>query len=132
MTWQNLLDKAGKGAIRSTLRNAAIALREDTDIKGKLAFNEFSDLVVVRKALPWDHRANRPWTEHDDLAATEWLQEHGIHVSSRVANEAVNHVAYENRFHPVVEWLEGLKWDGQKRLGNWFTTHLGAPSLTAL
>jgi putative DNA primase/helicase len=127
MTWENLLDKAGKGAIRTTLRNAAIALREHQDIKGSIAFDELAGAVFVRTALPWDRRQNRPWTEHDDLAATEWLQEHGIHVGSNVTHEAVTRVAYEHRFHPVVEWLERLHWDGNQRLTKWFATYLGVP-----
>jgi len=83
----------------------------------------------VRGPLPWDERPNRPWTEFDDLAATEWLQsaDVAIHVGSGVAREAVQRVAYEQRFHPVLEWLEGLEWDGEKRLSGWLTTYLGVP-----
>jgi hypothetical protein len=55
-------------------------------------------------------RPNRPWSDFDDLKATEWLQtpEIGILVSSGVVREAVQAIAHENRFHPVLEWLEGL------------------------
>jgi putative DNA primase/helicase len=127
MSWQNLLHFTGKNQIRASLFNAAIALREHEDLKGKLAFNEFADCTFVRGALPWDPRPNRPWTEHDDLSATEWLQERGIHVGLNTAHEAVNLVAYEQRFHPVVEWLENLQWDGTERLTKWLTTYLGVP-----
>jgi putative DNA primase/helicase len=128
MTWENLLDKTAKGVVRTTLRNAAVALRQHPVLKGKLAFNEFADVAVVRGPLPWNQAEKRHWSEHDDLAATEWLQEQGIHVGSRVAHEAAQLVAYENRFHPVVEWLESLEWDQQARLETWFTTHLGVPA----
>ena len=126
MTWQNLLDRTKHG-VRASLRNAAIALREDVRIKGKIAFNEFTDCVVVSAALPWSAHTNRPWTEHDDLCAAEWLQGQDIHVSVGVAHDAANLVAYEARFHPVVDWLESLEWDGVDRLTNWFTTYLGVP-----
>jgi putative DNA primase/helicase len=83
----------------------------------------------VRGPLPWDTRPNRPWSEFDDLAATEWMQSADVrvHVSSGIVREAVQCVAYERRFHPVLEWLEGLKWDGTERLSGWLTTYMGVP-----
>ena len=126
MTWQNLLDRTKHG-VRATLRNAAIALREDDRIKGKIAFNDFTDCVVVIAALPW----SRPATAHGPsmtiLCAAEWLQEQDIHVIRGVAHDAANLVAYEKRYHPVVDWLESLKWDGSERLTNWLSTYLGVP-----
>jgi predicted P-loop ATPase len=35
-------------------------------------------------------------------------------------------MAHANRFHPVREYLDGLKWDGRQRLGGWLTYYLGA------
>ena len=113
MSWHNLLDHT-KNGIRATLRNAAIALREHDGIKGKLAFNEFTDCVVDSLRPAMGSADDRPWTEHDDLSATEWLQGQGIHVGSSIASDAANRVAYERRFHPVVEWLEGLNWDRRR------------------
>jgi hypothetical protein len=35
-------------------------------------------------------------------------------------------VAYANRFHPVRDWLDGLKWDGVPRIDNWLRDYAGA------
>jgi predicted P-loop ATPase len=32
----------------------------------------------------------------------------------------------ENAYHPVLEYFDGLHWDGVERLGNWLTTYAGA------
>jgi hypothetical protein len=42
---------------------------------------------------------------HSRFRAAEWLQAQDIHVSVGIAHDAANLVAYEERFHPVVEWL---------------------------
>jgi predicted P-loop ATPase len=129
--WHDGLTKTEAGTARRNLFNACVALRDHPALAGKIAWDEFSGCTVVRGPLPWDQCANRPWSEVDDLKATEWLQsrEVGIQVSSGIAREAVQAVSSENRFHPVLEYLERLEWDGKNRLSRWLTTYLGvAPS----
>jgi putative DNA primase/helicase len=127
--WRDGLAKTEDGIVLKNLCNACVALRDHPDLAGKLAYDEFAGSTYVRAALPWDDRPNRPWSQFDDLAATEWLQgaEVRVRVGSGIAREAVERVAYENRFHPVLEYLEGLKWDGKERLSGWLTTCLGVP-----
>ena len=35
-------------------------------------------------------------------------------------------VAHENRFHPVLDYLGGVKWDGVPRIDGWLATYCGA------
>jgi predicted P-loop ATPase len=128
--WRSCLAKTEVGTPRKNLFNACGALRNHPELQGKIAYDEFRGTTWARASLPWDVRANRPWSEFDDLKATEWLQspEIGILVSSAITREAVQAVAHENRFHPLTEWLESLQWDGEKRLSKWLTTYLGVPS----
>jgi putative DNA primase/helicase len=127
--WKAELDLNKDKEPRKNLFNACVALREHPALGGKLAYDEFSGCTVAREPLPWDDRSPRPWTEFDDLKATEWLQapEVGILVGSAITREAVHSVAHERRFHPVLEYLEGLEWDGEERLSNWLTAYLGVP-----
>jgi putative DNA primase/helicase len=108
--WRDGLSKTEAGTSRKNLFNACVALRDHPEISGKIAYDEFRGTTWARGSLPWDVRPNRPWSDFDDLKATEWLQtpEIGILVSSGVVREAVQAIAHENRFHPVLEWLEGL------------------------
>ena len=55
-----------------------------------------------------------------------WLQHFGVLVNSKVAGEAVQTVAKENRFHPVKDYLKSVTWDGSPRLERWLIAYLGA------
>jgi putative DNA primase/helicase len=125
--WRDGLTKNQNGVPLKNMQNACIALRDHPVMQGTLAYDEFGDCTVVRRPVPWDTRPNRPWSEFDDLAATDWLQGVGVGVGSGIVREAVQLVAYETRFHPVLEWLETLEWDGVKRLDTWLSTYLGVP-----
>ena len=39
--------------------------------------------------------------------------------------DAATELCLENRFDPIVDFLEGLDWDGTPRLDKWLTTYLG-------
>ena len=79
---------------------------------------------------PWEPLPNnwqpRPWTPQDDLLTTEWLQAQNISVSLKVTEHAVEMVAFERCYHPVLDYLDGLEWDGMPRVDGWMTTYLGA------
>jgi putative DNA primase/helicase len=128
--WRDGLSRTDDGAPRRHLFNACVAIRDHPALKDRIAYDDFRGATWARAALPWDRRGDRPWSDFDDLKATEWLQapEIGILVGSSIVREAVQVVAHENRFHPVLEYLEGLQWDGVERLTHWLTTYLGAPS----
>jgi putative DNA primase/helicase len=127
--WRDRLARTEDGTRRKNLHNACVALREHPDVTGKLAYDKFNGCPYVRGQMPWDAQSNRPWTQFDDLAATDWLQSPtvGVLVGSNIVREAVERVAYEKRFHPVLEYLEYLEWDGEERLTGWLTTYLGVP-----
>lgn len=135
LVWQKKLHTSGKkGAPRKILANAMVPLRHASEWKGVLRYNESSLLVIVDKPLPWikdkgerEAWKSRPWTDQDDRLWAEWLQVRQIDVSIALAAEAVQAVARQDHaFHPIREYLEGLKWDGQLRLDRWLVTYAGA------
>jgi predicted P-loop ATPase len=40
-------------------------------------------------------------------------------------NDAVAQLCLEKRFHPIRDYLNGLKWDGTRRLDGWLVSYLG-------
>lgn len=40
---------------------------------------------------------------------------------------AVEQLCYQHKFNPVVDYLNGLKWDGVDRIETWLIDHAGAP-----
>lgn len=108
------------GSPKPILANAVTVLAKS---KLKLAFDSFSNTIVHQDASPWGTRG--PWSDLDDVEAALYLQHAGIVVGSPVAHEAVYKIAKDRPFHPVREWLVGLKWDGIARLENLVSKYFG-------
>jgi predicted P-loop ATPase len=135
--WTTRLRKDKSGEPKPLLNNAALALREAPEWQGVLAYNDFAKRTELMRPPPWDREQQldvrtwepRIWTAHDDLKANQWLQDKGINCSLNVAEIAVELVASESNFHPVLLYLNGLKWDRRPRLDDWMSDYLGvAPS----
>jgi predicted P-loop ATPase len=69
---------------------------------------------------------DEPWTNTHDVLTADWLQHEEIAVSPDVAGQAVEAVARERRFHPVLDYLARCRWDGELRLDLWAVRFLGA------
>jgi predicted P-loop ATPase len=73
-------------------------------------------------------RKNPPFALEDDhfVKIAEWLQQNEIMAGSNLAREAADAVAREHSFHPVKDYLNGLKRDGKPRLHTWLLDYMGA------
>ncbi len=68
----------------------------------------------------------RPWTDQDDREATSWQQDNNVMVGELIAASAVQTVAERNKYHPVMDYLKSLIWDGIPRLDTWLVDYVGA------
>jgi predicted P-loop ATPase len=113
------------GSCRSTITAAATILMNDPEIKGRLRFNEFTGETDVEGELPWKRQGNA-WTNNDDSCLRSWFDaKYGITGKEKIADafvKAVTSVSY----HPVRDYLNGLQWDGVRRLERVFPDILGA------
>jgi predicted P-loop ATPase len=125
--WHANLIRSANDQPKALLANAITALRDSPAWKNVLAYNEFTMGILATKATPWGGAVDE-WTDHDDRLITDWLQHEGIYVSVEVAGQAVQTVAKAKKFHPVREYLDGLEWDGIKRLEVWVSEYLGVPA----
>jgi len=152
--WDSLLDLNEEGAIKPTLHNVELLVRNDPRVAGLPAFNEFTQEVVLRRpagtlkrgrkrAKPAKQLNSPIWTPRDSVSGDLWLDRmddgirnlfeapksqggYGVKVSDRDLEAAIGLVASENRFHPVRDYLNGLVWDGEPRLESLFVRYLGA------
>ncbi|GBR57816.1 putative P-loop ATPase [Acetobacter senegalensis DSM 18889] len=51
---------------------------------------------------------------------------HGLSFSVQQISAAIEATAHENAYHPIRDYLTGLKWDGVPRLEHWLHDFLGA------
>jgi predicted P-loop ATPase len=132
--WKRELMCNRAGEPRSLLANVMIAFRRAPEWSGVLAYDEFAMQTVMSAPPPWEASKlawiTRLWTEHDDLFATNWLQRQDIGVPVSIVQQAVEAVARDASYHPVVDYLKGLEHDGVPRMATWLTDYLGAATTT--
>lgn len=128
--WRDQLITSLKGAPKPLLANAITAFRCAPEWSGILRFDAFSQKTMLVGKAPWmASEQNRVWETSDDLLATNWLQHQGVYVSPETVNLGIETAARDFTFHPVLEYLNPLQWDGQARLALWTVDGLGvAPS----
>lgn len=128
--WKAGLLRSEHGALKPLLANAITVLSNAPPFAGIIKLDQFATRIMLVGAPPWDCAdapwAPRPWSSSDDIRAAEWLQRQGIAVNSNVAAQAVTAVAEQQKFHPVIAYLDRCRWDGKARLATWMTKYLGA------
>jgi predicted P-loop ATPase len=108
-------DKSGKPL--ANLANALLGLRSDPKFRDALAFDEMLRVTTLDGV---------PIKDTDVTAIQEYLQHAGLHwLAKDAAHSAVDQRASERPFHPVRDYLNGLKWDKQQRIGAWLSSYLG-------
>ena len=120
---------SSRGLPLSNLYNAAVLLRQDPDLQGRLSFDEMAQCTMLKDESASNRRKQvvSAITDADILRMQEKLQEKGLTgVSKETVHGAAEIVAHENNFHPVRDYLEGLEWDGIPRLDTWLSVYAGA------
>lgn len=153
--WKSHFHRNDEGDLKTTLHNARLMIRNDIRLRGAIGLNQFTQEIVLcktpgrrklQKASPkpivqldgaiWDMR-NRTsgdlWTDSHSAAVRAVLEApdrqggYGVKVSQRDLNDAIDIVAQENAFHPVQDYLNGLRWDGVQRATGLFVDYVGSP-----
>jgi len=98
-------------------------------------FDEFKLEVTLEKPLlrpgitpPADFQP-RAWTDYDDTALAEVLNEHGFRQALKgnlLRDVIVLQARTRRTVHPVREYLDGLRWDGFERVEDFFISYCHA------
>ena len=123
--WLQACQKTRDGDPRGNLFNVMVALREDPELRELFRYDEMQRAPLI--ADPSVPGGLRPVTDADVSRLQERLQMAGLETLSKdVAHQAVALRAEECRFHPVRDYLNGLRWDREHRVHGWLHTYLGA------
>lgn len=127
LSWMSSLSVDGNGNYQKTVNNIILILQNDPNLKGKIATDEFSSRGMLLGAVPWDQSGvRREWTDNDD-AALFWYLENYYHVAIQDRQDkALAIVGKQNQINEVKQYLQGLAWDGRKRVDTLLSEYLGA------
>ncbi len=123
-------DTTAQGALKKTFNNLINYFRDPKLGLYKLfAYNEFTGREEYVNPAPWHMGrmpASRMITDRDFSLIKGYLSaRHGYEVEAKAIEQAITNIAHGQSFHPVREYLEGLKWDGKSRLDFWLRDYLG-------
>ena len=128
--WAEQLTVGKKGEILNSINNIRLILEHDENLANKMAFNLFTNRVCIIADLPWkkcdDPVNGTMWDDMDDSGLRYYLERtYGISGKDKVA-DALNVVMMNHSFHPVRDYIDSLKWDGEPRVEKIFVKYFGA------
>lgn len=134
--WMGSMQLDGSAEPRPNLFNAMLALREDANLSESLSYDEMLRAPILMTPIPRKiiqgglgglatETLPRPVRDDDVSAIQEYLQTNGIEKMGKdVVHQAVDLRSIERSFHPVKDYLNNLKWDGEERAENWLIRYI--------
>lgn len=124
--WHKHLLVNGEGVAKPCIANVITVLREADEFAGRIGFDMLRNEAMKMAPLPWDRAPDkRPWRDNDDRMLAAWLQENFVNVGVSVTAEGFQAEAEAHRYHPVLDYLRRIVWDGKPRLDEWAIKWLG-------
>lgn len=127
--WKCDLERGGQdghGRVKQTVKNTLLILKNAVT-PDFVKYDTFAHTVTYSVNTPWGGKKGNRIRDIDMIMVKCWLT-HTFNYEPNTALilEAVQAVAEENSFHPVKDYLRGLKWDGKARLDTWLKYYMGA------
>ncbi|WP_443660130.1 VapE domain-containing protein [Clostridium algidicarnis] len=125
--WVNELTYTDGGKVKNTISNFLLIIENEPLLKGKIAFNEFSNRAVVIGQLPWRNKDNKSdWNDTDDSGLREFIEKYYSISSTAKCADALALSFEKHSYHPIRDYLNTLLWDSKERLNTLFIDYLGA------
>ena len=109
------MERYKNGEIKNSFQNCIMTLSFDPDLRGKFCRNLLTERIDLFTPLPWTCRSK---TINDtEMNYLLWYLEQVYSLSNeKKILKALDIVASENRYHPIQDYLNSLKWDGKERI----------------
>lgn len=126
LAWIQRLTRDGNGRFEKTINNAVTILEHDPVLAGKIATDEFASCGLVMGKVPWDSRCERRrWEDADYANFYNYMELFYSITGKEKLDNALLIVSSANKINAVKEYLDGLTWDGKKRLDTLLPDYLG-------
>jgi len=116
--WRGRLQQSKQGP-RKNVTNLMMFLKNLRELGNTIKWNELA------QRAEWN---GLPLADSDLIDIRLILEANQFEPATSDLLPAVMRHAKENAFHPVRDYLRGLKWDGTERLNHWMVATLGAPN----
>ncbi len=115
-----------KGSVTQVIENYETVVREDPLLNGAVRLNKLTGRLEIQKDMGWS-RAGPAVNDNDMNNILSYMARNYDLRADKLCWRAITTAAYENDFHPIRDYLEGLEWDGQERIRHALRHFLGAP-----
>ncbi len=125
--WMKELEVDRGGKYLSTSVNLNLIFANDYRLKGLFRQNDFDGKKYVFGNLPWRKVPSpEPIRDVDFCGTRNYIESiYGISGSMKI-DDSMSLEFEKNHYHPVTEYLKGLKWDGTKRIDTLLIEYFGA------
>lgn len=126
--WIEQLELGLDGKPLSTINNMRLVIHNDENLKGRLGYNIFDYKYYLMDDLGADHTviAPEPMRNSDNSYVRSYLEHvYGMTGPAKI-KDAMLLEFWQNRFHPVRDYLNSLEWDGTPRLATILPDVFGA------
>ena len=121
---KEMLTKHSNGEIQRTIQNCITILQNDHVLADAIRLNLLSERIDIVKPVGWP-RSGKTLNDTDMKYILRRMEKYGISSEKKIES-AIRIVANENRYHPIRDYLNGLKWDGTGRIAHVLRHFLGA------
>lgn len=127
-SWVEELEANTRGEYNNSATNINLIIQNDQMLKGTFGLNTFDNKRYVLKSMPWrkiDGTIDL-FKDVDYAGVRNYIEcVYGIAASQKV-DDALALEFERKRFHPIIDYLKSLKWDGKKRVDTLLIDYFGA------
>ena len=127
LDWLEEMDVDQKGTMfLSTAKNIDLVLANDKGLKGLFALSLFDSRPYLRRSAPWRTVEGEQVLKNVDLSGLRNYIERGYKIAAKEKiADSFNLEIFRNAWHPIIDYLNGQKWDGVNRVDTLFIDYFG-------
>lgn len=126
-SWVTELEANTKGEYVSSANNLNIIFQNDQYLKGAFRLNTFDNKRYVTKSLPWRKVEGTELLKDVDYSGVRNYIEcvYGIAANQKI-DDTLSLEFEKHKYHPIINYIESLAWDGVERVDNLLINYFGA------
>lgn len=126
-SWTSELTADTKGEYENSANNLNIIFQNDHFLRNTFKLNTFDNKRYVTKSLPWRKIDGvEPLRDVDYSGVRNYIEcIYGI-VSSQKVDDALALEIEKKKFHPIINYIKSLEWDGIPRINTLLIDYFGA------